>query len=46
MIAQGKTQEQARIALGNKVTINPYIDYSNPDLITYSSEALYNVEEK
>lgn len=46
MIAQGKTQEQARIALGNKVTINPYIDYSNPDLITYSSEALYYVEEK
>lgn len=45
MVVQGKTKEQARIALGNSVTIQPYIDYSNQELVKYTSNALYYFDE-
>lgn len=46
MVAEGISKEKVRIALGNKVTINPYIDYSNPELVQYSGKALYYIDEE
>jgi len=46
MVIEGKTKEEARIALGNKITINPYIDYGNPELVRYTGKALYYIDEE
>lgn len=46
MIIEGKTKEEARIALGNKVTINPYVDYDNPELVRYTGKAIYYIDEE
>lgn len=46
MVIEGKTKEEARIALGNKVTINPYVDYDNPELVRYTGKAIYYIDEE
>lgn len=43
--SEKKTNEQIKKALGNEQVIDPYIDNSNPDLITYNGEAFYYFEE-
>lgn len=46
MVLEGNSKEEAKIALGNKTVINPYIDYGNPELVAYTSQALYYNDEK
>jgi integrase len=42
--ADGKTDEQIRKVLGNKEVLDPYIDFSNPEVVVYSGKALYHFD--
>lgn len=42
--ADGLTDEEIKKAIGNKVTINPYIDYDNPDYVVLHGKSFYSID--